>query len=542
MRAQLKSGSKRVLCVMPCGSGKAFMLASLLAELKAKNPHLRALILVPKVNLVQQLSQELQAVRVPHGVYCATLKQYKVQDVTLGSYQSVSRLSGAKPFDVVVLDECHRHDPSDDSNSRQLLTRHSHDDTRVIGFTATPYRGAKPLWAIGSYWPKPCYTMPITELTRMGYLVPAKLIGGNHGHDTSKLHIKAGEWDQQEVAELAKDMAKLRLQIKDALPRLKNCRKVVWMCIDQEHARMVCKQLQDYQESAEVVISDSSWDEREESLKSFEEGDTRHLVSVSVVTEGYDYPEVDAIILLRPMRSIVSYIQSVGRALRLHQKKTHATVLDYGGVVAACGPLDRPSVDIDGAASDRARASRQEIQEELGYKVVRCENCGVFYFPPPSEGPPCPDCGHKQTAFNKMRNLKDTAQEGSLYAEHPWGRSYVVALGMSIDDNYLTLEFQTKTNGQKSTHTIKLYAPVVHKQPNVMEMGALRRTKKWCRDVFGAPKEYGARAMCNWVIHHSTTMPKVLLQLDSGDYKTEGSQPLTDKERPLEEVVQERLL
>jgi DNA-directed RNA polymerase subunit RPC12/RpoP len=219
-------------------------------------------------------------------------------------------------------------------------------------------------------------------------------------------------------------------------------------------------------------------------------------------------------------------------------------VLDYGGVVAACGPLDRPAVDTDGAAQDRARASREKLMEEMGYRVVRCEECGVFYFPPVAEAPPCPDCGHRQTIFERIKNTKDSAEAGELYAglsEHEWMKSWVTGLHMELHEEALVLEFATKTLGRESKHIVTLYAPPYSGKPTPPQMGQLRRTKMWCRDYFGAPPHLAARAMCRWVIENAKVMPRMLRQLDSGDYVAEGSQPRSTV-ASLEEAQQERLL
>jgi superfamily II DNA or RNA helicase len=69
------------------------------------------------------------------------------KDITVTNYDMFFRhWEEYERFDSLILDECHRFDPSEDSNARQLVARLSNSETRVVGFTATPYRGAKPIW------------------------------------------------------------------------------------------------------------------------------------------------------------------------------------------------------------------------------------------------------------------------------------------------------------------------------------------------------------------------------------------------------------
>ncbi|WP_350448928.1 DEAD/DEAH box helicase, partial [Streptococcus pseudopneumoniae] len=84
--------------------------------------------------------------------------------------------------------------------------------------------------------------------------------------------------------------------------------------------------------------------ERNNEMEYFLNGEARHMVFVTALSEGWDHPPIDALCLLRPTRSPVLYVQLAGRVLRPYDGKVDSLILDYGNVVKNLGPLDNPRI------------------------------------------------------------------------------------------------------------------------------------------------------------------------------------------------------
>lgn len=536
-RHALREGARSVLMEAATGAGKSFVMAGLLASILKRSPEFTACILVPRVQLIGQLKDSLLAMGVTPAIYCGSLKSYNIGPITLATYQSLYTAEGLRTFDMVVQDETHRYNTDHDSRFKELHARLSHTDTRTVGFTATPYRNGKPMWMQSkSFWREPVWRMGIAELTRRHMLVPAKLIGGKHKHDTKKLKIERGDWATADLTALGQDTSKLRLQVEDALTHLDihNRSKVIWICIDKAHAEATRDMLKSLGEQAEFIISDHSQSERVDLLDSFHTGNTRHMVSVGILKEGYDFPAVDAVVFLRPTRSVVDYVQAVGRALRPFDGKSYSTILDYGDVVKNCGPLDRPLVDMTGEMRD-SKSARDKLAEQMGYTVVQCSECGVFFFPERQSTKICPDCGH-DCEDAKTKNLRTKAATGELYTSkdlvgHEWGRFTVLGMKPPVQTHTgCVLEFDVCSSvigsQSKGTVYVKLFSQRMANTKH--DVFKLRHTKQWCVKAFGVSPDMTTQEMIDFVCSSRLKQIPRELVLDNTatGYAPQGAQPV----------------
>lgn len=532
-------------------------MATFVSQMKTANPQFTSLILVPKIRLVEQISKTLTTLQTKHGIYCGSMNKYDLQDITVATYQSVMQIqnNGQYHFDTIILDEAHRLDPSSSSAQMQLIKNFSHADTRTIGFTATPYRGVRPLWKIGNFWPEPCSRTTINELTKANYLVKAKMVEGANAFSTKDFKISQGDWAPEDLSTIAKDHDKLSAQVKDAISHLNkhNRQKVVWLCINQDHAETTTKELLSLKEEAVTVISRDSFDERDDSFEAFEKGTARHLVSVNIASEGFDYKPTDAVVFLRPTRSVVMYIQAVGRALRVspETKKEYALILDYGEVVRNCGKLDRPFISEDGTINTDTKKTRESLASEAPYRVLQCKHCGCFFFPARGEEAFCSECG--EAAINtSIEKLSKEAASGELYGEtteDAQHSQYIVVgyEGASIkgDTLHFTLKLEKTNNyflGAIINHPVELYAPKSnYGQLSKYDMGRLKRTKAILRDYFQLPQDTARKMAEALASNQATVMPRTMAHFDSHkDFKAQSHQPMASKVN-FSDVLQESL-
>jgi len=441
---------------------------------------------VHKIPLVRQILSALHDRGRSAGAYCGSLSSYDVtsQDI-VATVQSITRLESPPVFDVVVVDECHR---ATDVYYKVIsrIERQNHN-LKVLGVTATPFTSTGYIYGKkASFWPEPCFTKDIVSLTKEGYLVRAHLKGGTHMAETRGMRILGGDY---QIDDLEADAfsGKIPLQVDEALKLAADRKKIVWACISIRHATEVQRVLQSLGERVAICTSADLFDEREMQLESFTEGDVRHLVFVSIVSEGFDYPPIDCVVLLRATRSAVLYVQTVGRALRTSAGKQDALILDFGRVVETLGPLHAPRV----TREDRARAKAPETMTE---RVVCCEVCLSFDFPPPGKLRPCPVCGsdHDMIRMQKavLKQSRRASTKGELYGKEfePIVWMGVSSWSYSVSPHALTFQFHFDSESALPTYTHIVEAPTINAMPSKYEMGKIRSAKCLLRDFFGIPE------------------------------------------------------
>jgi superfamily II DNA or RNA helicase len=418
IRSEFRQGRGTALVKLPTGSGKSTMAAEFIRQLLERKPDYRALILVPKVSIVQSFVKLL-----PPELTTVASHGYGTVDVSgqlvVATYQTVCRRK-LPAFDLVVVDEQHRctdlvPDSQYYSTVKRVLSL-APTTTRVLGMTATPYHGTQLSYGTGRFFTHLCFDRDLVWTTERGYTVRAIMRSGQAlSFDTSRLHVDStGEYSQWSVAELAADPELARKQVLDIIAHAHDRRKIGIACASIDHATLIHDILTSLGERSALVHSQD--EDNDVSLGAFETDDSvRFCCFVTMISEGFDYPPLDCIVLLRPTRRPTLYVQLVGRALRPSPStgKSTALVLDYGGVVEACGPISRPFL-----AQPRGSAKTAEsITSDL--RTIVCPHCGAFSFPSHAQDTiTCHDCGKMIELSTKRKvdsSLHDSAQEGSLY-------------------------------------------------------------------------------------------------------------------------------
>jgi len=178
--------------------------------------------------------------------------------------------------------------------------------------------------------------------------------------------------------------------------------KAIVFCAGVKHANNVAASFREAQIPTDIILGNTSQDERTIILDEFHRGKIKVLVNVGVLTEGFDEPTVQTIILARPTRSTLLYTQIVGRGTRLHEGKPHCTVLDFADTTKGKKPLGLPSLlglppDFDLQGQDLVKVAQEykELEEYCpgeAIRVLQPEDIKVAYTrinlfmpPPPNE-------------------------------------------------------------------------------------------------------------------------------------------------------------
>jgi len=306
-----KRGNGKWLVAMATGLGKTFTFTSL--------PNTgKTLILAHQKELVMQPGSYYEE---PVGYDIASLKS-NGENIVCASMQTMkNRLEKFQPdeFDRIIVDECHH---ASNNTYRKILSYFT--PKQLLGFTATPFRadGAD----LSEIFDEVIFDKNIEFGIKNNYLSRIECKRVNIGYDLSDIRKQMGDFNQSELAR--------RLDIEDANMAIKQVyesenQPTIIFCVNIKHAENVAKAIGP---DAKAISGKSK--ERSEILQEFAEGKIKCLCNVQLLTEGVDLPMCKTIIMAKPTLSPITYIQSVGRGLRLHENKDYCTLVDCVGNIS----------------------------------------------------------------------------------------------------------------------------------------------------------------------------------------------------------------
>lgn len=312
----------KTLLVLPTGCGKTIVFAKVAEECVRRGK--RVLIMAHRGELLEQASDKIYKTT---GLRCAVEKAEETClgswfRIVVGSVQSLQREKRLSRFpddyfDAIIIDEAH-HCISD--GYQKVLKYFS--DAKVLGVTATPDRGD--MQNLGQYFETLAYEYTLPKAIREGYLSPIKALTIPLKLDLSGVGIQAGDFKSGEIATALDPYLE---QIADEMENYCKDRKTVVFLPLIKTSQKFRDILNAHGFQAAEVNGNS--DDRAEILEAFDRGDYNVLCNSMLLTEGWDCPSVDCIIVLRPTKVRSLYSQMVGRGTRLYPGKTHLLLLDF---------------------------------------------------------------------------------------------------------------------------------------------------------------------------------------------------------------------
>lgn len=400
----LRERDDNPVVVIPTAGGKTPILATICRDAVARWNG-RVLVVSHVKELLQQAVDKLKLVcpELPVGVYSASLKRRDTAHrVIVAGIQSIyKRACELDAFDLIIVDEVHLIPTDGDGMYRQFLTEAKvlNPHLRVIGLTATPYRlDAGAICSAEHFLNAICYEIGIKELIRDGFLCPLVSKSGVAKVDTSALHVRGGEFVADEVENLMDQDAIVEAACREIVEYTADRRACLIFASGIKHGRHVVDTLKTkHGLECGFVCGETPTGERDELLARFrgEKSDglfprapLKYLCNVNVLTTGFDAPNIDCVVLLRPTASAGLYYQCVGRGFRLHPGKQNSLILDFGGNVLRHGPVDQIKVkEKSGSGSGEAPAKEcLECHSIVAAGYAACPDCG-FVFPLPDRQP-----------------------------------------------------------------------------------------------------------------------------------------------------------
>ena len=319
---QWASGVNKTLLVLPTGCGKTIVFAKVTEDCVRNGD--RVLILAHRGELLEQAADKILQTT---GLNCAVEKAEQSClgswfRITVGSVQSLMRETRLarfpeEYFDTIIIDEAHH--CISDSYQRVL---HHFPEAKVLGVTATPDRGD--MKNLGQVFESLAYEYTLPKAIKEGYLSPIKAVTIPLRVDLTGVGVQSGDFKAGDLGtaldpyleQIANEMENYCREKKTVvfLPLVKTSQKFRDILVS--HGFRAAEVNGESQDRAEV-------------LRDFAAGKYNVLCNSMLLTEGWDCPDVDCIVVLRPTKVRSLYCQMVGRGTRLAPGKDHLLLLDF---------------------------------------------------------------------------------------------------------------------------------------------------------------------------------------------------------------------
>lgn len=374
--------------VLPTGAGKSVIIAKLVSDAVKNWPGTRVLMLCHQKELIEQNAEKMRQVwpNAPLGIYSAGLGRRDLDVITFAGIQSVRKKGNfIGHTDLVIVDECHLISHRAEGGYRALIDvlTQINPNLRVIGLTATPYRLGHGYITDGdALFDGLIEPVQIASLVADGYLAPLRSKVTQSALDVSGVHKRGGEYIERELQAAVDTKNNNQTVVRETISRAGDRKAWLFFCSGVEHAHHIRDELQAQGVSAETITGDTPKTERERIIHEYKAGRIRALTNANVLTTGFDYPDIDLVVMLRPTMSPGLYVQMAGRGMRLKSHTDHCLVLDFAGVVAQHGPITyvRPP-------------EGRDTREDKGEAPVKaCDGCHELVHPSCRV---CPACGHE---------------------------------------------------------------------------------------------------------------------------------------------------
>jgi len=328
VEAAFQRGVHRPLVNMPTGAGKTVVLA----EIVRRRPG-RALVIAHRDELLDQAAAKIRMINpgADVGIVKAAQDDVGAQVVvasvqTLACRKRLDRLGS--DFATVIIDEAHH---SVAPTYRRVLEHCAGSDSLVLGVTATPDRGDGV--GLDRVFDEIVFSLTMPEMICRGYLADLRAVQIRFDLDLSSVAVRCGDY-------VAADAGRALLRahgpqiVAQAYRKYAEGRRGIIFTPTVTVARQMAAALTEVGVRAESLDGTTSPDFRRGILGRLRSGETEVVTNCAVLTEGFDEPAVDCIVIARPTMSSSLYCQMIGRGTRRSPGKLDCLVLDIVGIAS----------------------------------------------------------------------------------------------------------------------------------------------------------------------------------------------------------------
>jgi len=376
------------LVAMPTGSGKTAVLSKIIDQ-AIKNYGVNVLVISHVKEIIEQDTIALQNSidGIPISVFSAGMKRREIGKITVASIQTIYKSPELfQDFRFIIIDECHLIPPNGTSMYRQFLSN-LHSNARYFGLTATPYRlGTGYIWGgEDSIFDELIYDITskdkFVDLINNGYLCPIRPYAPKVELNTENIRVAGGEFIEKDMALAFDREAITDAIVQESLRFIERAKKALIFAIDIKHAEHIATELVMKGVRAFPVHSKMEED-RASIIRKFKAGKYDAIVNVNILTTGFDDPEIDLIILIRPTRSPVLHVQMIGRGLRVAPGKDECVVLDFAGNTKRLGPINdmviKKKTPREGGGEPMVKTC-PDCQTMCHLSARKCDHCDYIF-------------------------------------------------------------------------------------------------------------------------------------------------------------------
>lgn len=342
-----RSNREHGIIVISTGGGKSLISANIAKELGED-----VLILQPSKEILEQNYEKLVNYGYKASIYSASMNQKKISSITFATIGSViSKKDHFRHFKNIIVDECDLVNAKGGMYSE--LIKHI-PNVKVLGLTATPYRLASNSFGTELRFitrTKPrvfsrlLYYVQTGDLFRDGKLCPL-VYHEIKGFDRSKLRLNSNGSDYDEKALMryykSSGFEEKLVRVVQRLIAVKRKNILVFTRGLQE-----AYNLQRYIMGSVVITGETPKKEREKILADFKSGIIRVVINVGVLCVGFDFPQLETVVMARPTLSLRLWYQIVGRGTRIHPSKPNCWIVDMCDNLRVFGKVEDLRIEFD---------------------------------------------------------------------------------------------------------------------------------------------------------------------------------------------------
>lgn len=363
-----------LLYQMPTGTGKTRLFTSIIRDITLsalkENKRKGILIIAHRTELIEQIDESLNKYRIPHGIIAGAFKEKRdlLFPVQVASIQTIThpsnrQLADAFNAEYIIIDEAHH---AIAQSYRKLWSYYP--NSKKLGVTATPWRmdGQGFRGTFETLIP----SMPIKEFLKNGWLAPYKYysvpLDSSIRNKIEAIREFGIDGDYKtNILEEVVNTGRIRAQLLESYFKFVGGKKGIIYSISRKHSKNICAQFLEAGIKIADIDSETPPQVRKKLVQDFKNGELDIIVNVDIFSEGFDCPDLDFVQLARPTRSLVKYIQQVGRGLRRNGDK-QCLILDNVGMYGKFGlpDDDRPWEEYFVGNNERTNKSHRNLSDK----------------------------------------------------------------------------------------------------------------------------------------------------------------------------------
>ncbi|MFB0951465.1 MAG: DEAD/DEAH box helicase [Rhodospirillales bacterium] len=429
--------NRRFILKAPTGAGKTVLAREIVDRFyKGK----KVIVLCHRLVLLEQLER---ALKVSHNVKKLAVSDtgpaFEGYDLLLSTSMRAKEVlaDAILKADLIIVDEAHRVSPNGRGYKRIIdkFQEHGKSTAQFMGLTASPERRTGDQRdQLNLAFDAIIDCANIEDLIDEGILVqPVYRPHFVHDLDLDSIDISSGEFP---VATLSSEIIKSSMidyaiwAYKEEREKLKMKPVSAWFCTDVSVAEVTLNSIRQFGIEAEIITAGTPIKERMKLLKQHEDGEIEAMVSVGVLAEGWDNPNCNIIVHLRPTLSKVLWGQTVGRGLRSAPGKDKCIVIDVSSNWSTFGPVEKLQWSLWSHPRSYMQfknrfnwIGQQQDNEEASETYLLCKNnlsggtyCSHVYKKDAYENDTCPVCGaYAAIDIYKEQKLDSSLNENKLH-------------------------------------------------------------------------------------------------------------------------------